>query len=145
MLPIHCIFLQKLGNNNRNANYTDIISCLSKRWAKIKKFKSTLLKLTSKVNETLEEPVPLHIARRNTGVSQVAQWVSNLPAMQETPVWFLGQKDPLEEGMATRASVFAWRIPETEEPGGLQSLGWQRVRDKVTEHTGLHTEGMQME
>ena len=85
MLPIHCIFLQKLGNNNRNANYTDT-SCLSKRLAKIKKLKSTLLKLTSKVNETLEEPVPLHIARRNTGVCQVAQWVNNLPAMQETPV-----------------------------------------------------------
>ena len=85
MLPIHCIFLQKLGNNNRNANYTDT-SCLSKRLAKIKKLKSTLLKLTSKVNETLEEPVPLHIARRNTVVCQVAQWVNNLPAMQETPV-----------------------------------------------------------
>ena len=42
-------------------------------------------------------------------------------------VWFLGQKDPLEEGMATHSSVLAWRIPWTEEPGGLQFTGSQRV------------------
>ena len=46
---------------------------------------------------------------------------------QEMRVWTLGQKDPLEEGMATHSSVLAWRIPWTEEPGGLQSIVLQRV------------------
>ena len=47
--------------------------------------------------------------------------VKNLPAMQETRVRSLGQEDPLEMGMATHSSIFAWRIPWTEEPGELQS------------------------
>ena len=59
--------------------------------------------------------------------SLVAQVVKNLPAMQETWVWFLGQEDPLEEGMATLSSIPAWRIPWTEEPGRLQCIGLQRV------------------
>ena len=59
--------------------------------------------------------------------SLVAQMVKNLPAMQETQVWTLGWKDPLEEGMETHSSILAWRIPKTEEPGGLQSKGLQRV------------------
>ena len=53
--------------------------------------------------------------------------VKNSPAMQETQVQFLSWEDPLEEGMATHSSIFAWRIPWTEEPGWLQSLGSQRV------------------
>ena len=53
--------------------------------------------------------------------SLVAQRVKNLSAMQETQVWSLGQEDPLEKGMATHSSILAWRIPWTEEPGGLQS------------------------
>ena len=57
----------------------------------------------------------------------MSQTVKNLPAMQETWVQFLGQEDPLEEGMATLSSLIAWRIPRTEEPGGLQSTGLQRV------------------
>ena len=57
----------------------------------------------------------------------VAQVVKNLPAMQETNVQFLGQEDPLEKGMAIHSSNLAWRIPWTEKPGGLQSLGSQRV------------------
>ena len=48
--------------------------------------------------------------------------------MQETQVLSLGQEDPLEKGMATHSSIFAWRIPWTEEPGGLQSMGLQRIR-----------------
>ena len=48
--------------------------------------------------------------------------VKNLPAMQETWVQFLGQKDPLEKGMATHSGILAWRISWTEEPGGLQSV-----------------------
>ena len=51
--------------------------------------------------------------------------VKNLPAMQETPVSSLGQKDLPEEGMTTHSSILAWRIPRTEEPGGLQSMGSQ--------------------
>ena len=51
--------------------------------------------------------------------------VKNLPARQETPVWSLGQKCPLEKEMATHSSILAWRIPRTEEPGELQSLGSQ--------------------
>ena len=47
---------------------------------------------------------------------------------QKTQVWSLGREDPLEEGMVTHSSILAWRIPQTEEPGGLQSTGWQRVR-----------------
>ena len=54
--------------------------------------------------------------------------VKNPPAMWETWVQSLGGEDPLEEGMATHSSVLAWRIPWTEEPGGLQSTGSQRVR-----------------
>ena len=61
----------------------------------------------------------------------MAQWVKNLPAMQETQemmVRSLGWKDPLEEGMATCSSILAWRrIPWTEEPGRLQSMVSQRV------------------
>ena len=57
--------------------------------------------------------------------SLVAQMVKNLLAMQETPVQSLGQEAPLEEGMTTHSSILAWRIPWTEEPGGLQSMGSQ--------------------
>ena len=58
----------------------------------------------------------------------VAQTVKNLPAMQETGVWSLGQEDPLEKEMVTHSSVLAWRILWTEKPGRLQSMGSQRVR-----------------
>ena len=58
-------------------------------------------------------------------VSLVAQTVKNLPVMQETRVQSLGQEDPLEKGMANHSSILAWRIPWTEEPGGLQSMGSQ--------------------
>ena len=60
--------------------------------------------------------------------SLVAQRMTRLPAMQETQVQSLGWEDPLEKEMATHSSIFAWRIPWTEEPGGLQSTGSQRVR-----------------
>ena len=59
--------------------------------------------------------------------SLVAQTVKNLPAMQETQVRSLGQKDPLEKKMATHSSVLAWKIPWTEEPGGLQSIVLKRA------------------
>ena len=57
----------------------------------------------------------------------MAQMVKNLPAMLETQVQSLGWEDPLEKGMATHSSTLAWRIPKTEEPGGLRSMWLQRV------------------
>ena len=54
--------------------------------------------------------------------------VKNVPIMQEAQVQVLGQEDVLEEEMATHSSILAWKIPWTEEPGGLQSKGLQRVR-----------------
>ena len=59
--------------------------------------------------------------------SLVAQVVKNLPAIQEIWVSSLGQEDPLEKEMATHSSTLAWEIPWTEEPGGLQSTGSQKV------------------
>ena len=56
------------------------------------------------------------------------QMVKNQPATQKTWIQSLGWKDPLEKGMATHSSMLAWRIPWTEEPGGLQSMDSQRVR-----------------
>ena len=57
----------------------------------------------------------------------MAQIIENPPAMQETRVPSLSQEDPLEKGMAIHSSILAWRLPWTEEPGGLQSIGSQRV------------------
>ena len=61
---------------------------------------------------------------KSQGASLLAQMVKNLPPVQETLDW----EDPLEKGMVTHSSICAWRIPWTEEPGGLQSMGSQRVR-----------------
>ena len=57
----------------------------------------------------------------------MAQTVKNLPAIRETQVQSLGQEESLEKGMGTHSSVIAWRIPWTEKPGRLQSMGSQRV------------------
>ena len=62
-----------------------------------------------------------------TRVALVAQMAKNPPAMQETWVQPLGWEDPLERGMAIHSSIFDWKIPRTKEPGGLQSMGSQRV------------------
>ena len=62
----------------------------------------------------------------------VAQMVKNLPAMQDTWIRSLGWEDPLEKEMATHSNILAWRIPWTEEPGGLRSMGsqsWTRLSD----------------
>jgi len=73
------------------------------------------------------------------GASLVAQLVKNLPAMEETWVQFLGWEDPLEKEMATHSSILAWRIPCTEYPGGLQSMGWQEpdTTDRLNHHHHL--------
>ena len=66
------------------------------------------------------------------GASQAAQWFKICLPMQETRVPSLGQKDPLEEEMATHSSIVAWVIPWTEEPGGIQSIGLQSDATEVT-------------
>ena len=81
-----------------------------------------------------------HIFKANhyQWTSLVAQMVKNLPAMQETQVRSLGQEDPLEKGKATHPSILAWRIQWTEEPGGLQSVGLQRVGHDWATNTTKH-------
>ena len=59
------------------------------------------------------------------GLPWVAQVVKNLPVRQDTQAWFLGQEDQLEKEMATHSSILAWKVPWTEEPSGLQSMGSQ--------------------
>ena len=65
----------------------------------------------------------------------MAQMVKNTRAVQETEVQSLGLEDPLKKGMATHSSILAWRVPWTEEPGGLQSTGSQRVRHEGANNT----------
>ena len=65
--------------------------------------------------------------------------VKNPPAMQETGVSSLGQEDLLEKRMATHSSILAWEIPWTAEPGGLQSMGSQKVRHDLMTNTHTHT------
>ena len=72
--------------------------------------------------------LPIPATKELMGDSLVAQRLKRLPPMWETRVWSLGHEDPLEKEMATHSSILAWRIPWTEEPGGLQSTGSQRVR-----------------
>ena len=59
--------------------------------------------------------------------------VKHLPAMQKTRVQFLGREDPLEKGMATHSSILAWRIPQTEEPGGLTVCGMAKRRARLSD------------
>ena len=63
----------------------------------------------------------------SAGTSLLAQMVKNLPTMQKTWLLSLGWEDPLEKGMATYSSILTWRIPWTEEPGGLESMGLERI------------------
>ena len=71
---------------------------------------------------------PSPTAQNLLGASLVAQTVKDLSAVQETRVQSLGWEDPLEKGMVIHSSILVWRIPWTVEPGGLQSMGSQRVR-----------------
>ena len=67
------------------------------------------------------------------------QMLKNLPAMKDTWVQFLGQEDPLEKEMAAHSRILAWRVPPTEEPGGLQSTGLQRVGHDWSDLACTHT------
>ena len=69
----------------------------------------------------------LKVLPQHLGASLVAQMVNNLPAVQEIWVRSPGQEDPLEKGVATHSSILAWRVPWTEEPGGLQRMGSQEL------------------
>ena len=79
--------------------------------------------------------------------SLVTQQIKNLSAMkttQETRILSLGWEDPLEEEMATHSSTLKWKIPRIEDPGGLQSIGSQRIRrDRATKHTCTHKHGVE--
>ena len=81
-------------------------------------FKTTILKSERQLDITF-------LLRRRA--SLVAQTIKNLPAMRETWARSLGWEDPLEKGTATHSSILTWRMPWTEEPGGLESMGLQRV------------------
>ena len=74
----------------------------------------------------------------SNGTSLVAQMVKNLPAIQKTWIKSPGWGNPLEEGMATQSSILAWRIHWMEEPGGLQSVGSQRVGHNWNDLTWMH-------
>ena len=73
--------------------------------------------------------------------SLVAQMVKNPPTIQEIQVWSLGWEVPLKEGMATHSSIHAWRIPWTEEPGGLQAIGSHRVEHNWSNLSQQSTHG----
>ena len=86
--------------------------------------------------------LPLTLGKSLNGASQVVVVVKKLPAKAgdlKTQVWSLGHEDPLEEGTATHSSILAWRIPWTEETGGLQSIGSQRVGDDWIDLACTHT------
>ena len=72
----------------------------------------------------------IFILRYSPLASLVTKTVKDLPALWETWVWSLGCEDPLEKGMAAHSSILAWRIPRTEEPGQLLSMGSQRIGHK---------------
>ena len=79
--------------------------------------------------------------------SLITQFIKNLPAVQETCVRSLGQEDPLEKEMANHSNIVAWKIPSTEEPGGLQAMGSQRVmhdRTTNTQTVGKRTKNTQV-
>ena len=77
----------------------------------------------------------LHLLMQSNRASLVAQWVENLPALQETQAQPRGREGPLEEGVAAHSRIPTWRTPWTEEPGGLQSTGSPRRRHDLA--TGM--------
>ena len=111
---------------------SDLISqpSLSIKWGNVT---VSLVGLWRRLNETLDLQVirlagaSCYLPRHKEGFpgSSDSKEVKRLPTMRETLVWSLGREDPLEKGMAAHSSILAWRIPWTEEPGGLQSMGSQ--------------------
>ena len=89
-----------------------------------------MLKFKGRVGQQTAAPgsVSKELMVQSKVLPLLAQMVRNPPPVEETGVQSLGQEDPLEEGMATHSSILAWRMPWTEEPGGLQSMESHRVR-----------------
>ena len=119
----------EIGENRKQTN---------KQTKKNRESSGSLWKSTKfKVYETLEDWKKMEKTQINQyqewdrwndySLYMVAQTVKNPPIMQKTLVWSLGQEDSLEKGMVMHSSILAWRIPWTEEPGGLQFMGSQRV------------------
>ena len=77
-------------------------------------------------------------SQKKSWASLIAQLLKNLPAMQDTRVRFLSCEDPLEKEMAIHSSILVWRIPQAEEPGGLQSTGSQKSRTRLSTSTRTH-------
>ena len=75
----------------------------------------------------MSHSIIIYLAVKNVLTSLVAQMIKRLPTMRETQVRSLGWEDPLEKEMANHSSTLAWKIPWTEEPGRLQSMGLQKV------------------
>ena len=99
---------------------------------------STLLFSRYRVRTASHSYICIYICICIIWVSLAAQLVKSLLAMQETQVWYPGWEDALEKGMATRSSIPAWRTPWTEEPGGLESMGSQRVGHDYMTNTHTH-------
>ena len=97
------------------------------------RFKSGKKKFLKSSQKDMMGPLTGAVTRKMGFLSGSA--VKNLPATQETQVQSLGQEETLEKGMATPFSILAWRIPWTEEPFGLQSIGSQRVRHDSSDFT----------
>ena len=93
----------------------------------------------TRVGHNLATKPPPQLKYRGFPGGSVVKNLLAMQEMQERCVWTLDQEDPLEEGLATHSSILAWRIPWTEEPGGLQSTGLQRVgHNWATDHTCTH-------
>ena len=151
LLPSHCGFLFGLGHGVSFLGWVSVSSCwwLSNSWLQIwsscRRRWAHILLLHHLELEALYLFIfnfYCHIVTLQCCVSfwasLVAQMVKNLPEMQETWVRSLDWEDPLEKGMATHSSVLAWSTPWTEEPGGLQSMGSQRVgHDWATKHASM--------
>ena len=90
----------------------------------------------SKQSDKMRNLISPYLPKRFESSFPVVQLVKNPPAMQETPVQFLGWADPLEKGMATHSSILAWRLPRTQEPGGLESL---RAAKSQTQLSNFHS------
>ena len=94
------------------------------------------------IREDLSEEVTFKLRFKSANrASLVDQMVENPPAMQETWVQCQGREDPPEKGKATHSGILAWRIPWTEEPGGLQSMGLQRVGHDRASNIHTHMGG----
>ena len=103
---------------------TQFLSWAQPTLASFKSGVSTAMAVSRDVSVFLANKLIIHPF---THLQTLAQTVKNLSARWETWVQSLGWEDPLQKGTATHSSILAWRIPWTEEPGGLQSMGSQRV------------------